>query len=186
MNQPNGNIKSIAFGDDQIVYIKGKYPNVIKRELESVVNKINILYITWKLNFQIHITNPISGDKVAIPHKDQVKYLGAHLDNLFRLQSHLKIQLNKANSAYHKNARIFHSKWISKKAKIVCYMLLIRPVLTYAAPIWFNINAANMDILRRFEKECYEIVYLKIGSPTQTTYTTLVILKYTKKAKCQE
>lgn len=35
MNHPGSNVKSISFSDDQIIYVKGKYPNAIKQRLEK-------------------------------------------------------------------------------------------------------------------------------------------------------
>ena len=39
-------------------------------------------------------------------------------------------------------------------ATVICYLLLVRPILTYAAPIWWNISASCMEKFRRFERSC--------------------------------
>ncbi|KAI4480017.1 hypothetical protein M0802_014301 [Mischocyttarus mexicanus] len=89
---------------------------------------------------------------VAIPHKKTVKYLGVTLDHLLRLNKHHCIQLNKARLAIKANSRIFYNSNLEAKAKIICYQLLIRPLLTYAAPVLWNTGSTVMEKYRRLER----------------------------------
>lgn len=41
---------------------------------------------------------------------------------------------------------------MSSKAKLICYQLLIRPLITYAAPILWNMNPTVMEKYRRLER----------------------------------
>lgn len=181
LNSNNSNSKALAYADDLIVYTSCKSITKTKIEQEDKLNKINNYYKTWKLKinpkkcesilfrkptrflskekkesykeFRLEIKEEGTNEREQIPHNKLVKYLGVHIDELFRISQHIDIQLEKAKKAFHKNIRIFLSKWISSKAKIICYMLLIRPIITYAAPIWFNTNAASMEKYRRFERQ---------------------------------
>ena len=103
--------------------------------------------------FCISITDTTSKEDIYIPHNNSVKYLGVHIDNLMRLCKHADILADKALRAFHSHGRLFYSKQLSNKAKLICYMLLIRPIITYAAPIWFNLNAATMEKLRRIKRQ---------------------------------
>ncbi|CAD6222104.1 GSCOCG00012995001-RA-CDS, partial [Cotesia congregata] len=67
---------------------------------------------------------------------------------------HPDIQLAKAKAAFKANNRIFYNKNLSRKTKIICYLLLVRPILTYAAPIWWNTSAAVIENYRVFERKC--------------------------------
>ncbi|KAK0086205.1 hypothetical protein PV325_003599 [Microctonus aethiopoides] len=50
--------------------------------------------------------------------------------------------------------RLFHNKIITSRAEVICYMLLIRPIISYATPIWWNTSAAQMEKIRMFERAC--------------------------------
>lgn len=50
--------------------------------------------------------------------------------------------------------RLFYSAHLTSDVKIICYLTLVRPILTYACPIWFNISPSFMEKLRVFERKC--------------------------------
>lgn len=178
----NNNTCNMAFADDEIVYIADEQPTIAEEQLQLNVNKINNHYKNWNLrinpskcetivfhkplrfinpsrrtgirNFQIHIRNLNTNIKQEVPNKKLVKYLGLHIDYLAKLNEHINIQLRKASMAYKKCCRIFFNKNLEAKAKIICYQLLVRPIITYAAPMWWNTNAATMEKIRRFERNC--------------------------------
>ena len=176
----NNDTHSIAYADDLIIYVAGKSPDTIASKLEALVNNVNNYYTQWGLkmnpskcetilirrplhfysrasksnwrNFHINLT---SNDIVTpIPHKRVVKYLGILIDDLIRLNSSVDTQLAKARKAWAANSRLFYSRHLTSAAKKICYMLLIRPIITYAAPIWANCGAHRMERLRIFERQC--------------------------------
>lgn len=57
-----------------------------------------------------------------------------NIDCHIRYIKHLDIQLSKAKNGFKALIRLFNNNQLSVKAKIICYLLLIRPILTYAAP----------------------------------------------------
>lgn len=75
----------------------------------------------------------------TIPTKNIVRYLSVNIDYLLRLNKHTDIQLIKAMKAARANNWLLKNRVISSKSKIICYQLLISSILTYAAPIWWNI-----------------------------------------------
>lgn len=176
------NVHAIAFADDYIAYVGGKYPSEIQPKLESLCNKINRYYTDWLLkvnsskcetilfrlptnrlskkeakDWRSFNINFISAEnvKTAVPHKTSVKYLGIHLDQLLRIKKHIDRQLEKATKALKANSRLFYSRNLNSNAKLICYALLIRPIVTYGAPIWYNTNASTMERLRTFERKCF-------------------------------
>lgn len=178
----NNDTHSIAFADDLIVYVAGKRPIDIQDRLQKLVDKINGLYQIWNLRinpekcetilisktthnfsramrigknvFNITATKPDSGALINIPHKKIVRYLGLNIDYLLRFHQHIDIQLLKAKKAFKANSRIFYNRNLTKRAKVICYLLLIRPILSYAAPIWWNASASSMEKIRLFERKC--------------------------------
>ena len=64
------------------------------------------------------------------------------------------MQLSKASKAFWNIKRLFHSRHLNSKVKIMCYQTLIRPIITYGCPIWYNIPASVMEKIRIFERKC--------------------------------
>ncbi|KYN16194.1 hypothetical protein ALC57_11547 [Trachymyrmex cornetzi] len=50
--------------------------------------------------------------------------------------------------------KLFYSKQLHPEVKLICYLLLIRPIITYGCPIWYNISASLMEKIRSLERKC--------------------------------
>ena len=172
----NNSVYSIAFADDFIILVADKNPVIIQNKLEKLVNEISDKYIQWNLKLNpskcetilfhkpfnnlsnnkrteiknFYISIKIDNKIYKIEHKKEVRYLGVTLDHLLRLNSHIHIQLAKAKKAFKKYSRLFFSKSLSPRSKIICYLLLLRPIITYAAPIWWNTSASLMERIQKF------------------------------------
>lgn len=200
-------IYSIAFADDLITLVAGKNIKSMQSKLQKTVDNINSHYQTWNLkinpskcetivfrkpinnlssntkdglkDFQISAVVPGTNQRKEIPRKKIVKYLGIHLDYLLRMNQNTDLSLEKAKKAYNANYKLFNSKYLSKKAKVICYQLLIRPIMVYGAPIWWNISASSMEKLRKFERKCLRACLNKYRTPDsnfQHHYSNKVIL----------
>ena len=91
---------------------------------------------------------------MMIPHKQTVKYLGLTLDTKLKYFRHIDSQLSKAKIAVKSPSRLFLSKYLNSNVKILCYTALIRPILSYACPIWHNIPNFKMEEMRILERDC--------------------------------
>lgn len=49
---------------------------------------------------------------------------------------------------------LFFSKHLEPKVKVLAYTAIVRPILTYGCPIWYNISPHYMEKLRIFERKC--------------------------------
>lgn len=167
---------ALAFADDLIIYASGRNCSLIQKNLQNLFEKIYDYYNTWKLkinldkcetilfrptlrkttnsfkknykNFKIEINNK------TIPHKNQVKYLGINFDDRLHFNKHVEIQQQKARAAFMIHKNLFYNKYLDPKVKLLCYQLLVRPIITYGCSIWFNQSASVMERLRAFERSC--------------------------------
>ena len=114
----------------------------------SRLNRTNINH------FKIEANVPGSLQKTTIPPKKLIKYLGVHLDYLLRGNKHIDIQARKSQIAFRANTRFFFNKNLTRRTNVILYLLLVRPILSYAAPIWWNINVSAMETLRKLERRC--------------------------------
>lgn len=172
--------KALAFADDLIIYITDKKVSTIKDKLQDHFCRVHNFFNIWKLKVNINkcetilftppyrianndvkkyfksfkINEKIDKSGTDIPHKDCVKYLGINIDNKLTFIKHIDITLKKAKGAFHSNCNLFKNKHLHPKIKIICYQALIRPIITYGCPIWFNISNYQMERLRIFERKC--------------------------------
>uniref|UniRef100_A0A6V7L4A0 Reverse transcriptase domain-containing protein n=1 Tax=Bracon brevicornis TaxID=1563983 RepID=A0A6V7L4A0_9HYME len=181
------NTYSLAFADDRLIYVADNNLVRLHHKLQVLINKINNMYATWNLrlnpdkseviiirrpfvhysktnkqriqNFSIKTKNPDNGEIVAIPLKNQVTYLGVHIDELLRLSKHIDIQLENARKRFKALGRLFFNKYMNKRSKVICYLLLVRPLLTYGSPVIWNIGTHQMEIVRRFERSCLRAIF---------------------------
>lgn len=122
----------------------GNRVDAVQNNLDTLVGNVDRYYASWNLRlnlqkcetilfrkplaslnskvkagaklFQISATVPGTCNKVLIPHRKVVKYLGVHLDYLLRCNTHFDLQLEKAYKAFRANSRMFHNKYLSNKA----------------------------------------------------------------------
>lgn len=169
-------IQTIAYADDIVVYSAAPRIIDIQSNIQSAINFITKFLKTWRIqinankcesilfrkpyqlattdtrrnwkSFQIKIGN------VNIQQQKIVKYLGINLDSLCYLTEHINLQLAKAKSAIYGNKKIFFSKYLNPAVKKICYQTLIRPIITYACPVWYNCSASYMERIRKFERAC--------------------------------
>lgn len=176
------NTHSIAFADDLIIYVADPSPSIINTKLKQLIDNINKHYQEWNLkmnpgkceyitfrktvneisfkrvkelkNQTMSVRDPNTRIETPIPTKATVKYLGLHLDHLLRMNAHHNTQLIKARKAYRAHYNLFHSTGLDAKAKTICYQLLVRPILAYAAPVWWNMGPSVMEKFRKLERNC--------------------------------
>lgn len=101
----------------------------------------------------------------VIPHKDCVRYLGVYLDEKIKFNKHIETQLMKAKRAFFQHKRLFYSKILNAKIKIICYLLLIRPIIAYGCPVWYNLSASQMEKARQFERKCLRVCLRMFANP---------------------
>lgn len=175
-------VQSIAFADDLIIYHADSWSSRIQNKLQDVFERIHSYYRSWKLkintqkcetilfrpslayvsrdvrkNYKTFAVRESRDSENIIPHKKCVRYLGIYIDQKLKYNIHVETQLNKARRTFLMNKRLFYSKYLHYKIKLICYQLLIRPIITYGCPIWFNISASQMERIRLFERRCLRV-----------------------------
>ncbi|CAK9832685.1 RNA-directed DNA polymerase from mobile element jockey [Anthophora retusa] len=155
----NDHKMGIAFADDLLIYIRHNKVSKLQVQLQEMFNRLQDYFHTWKLKVNINkcetilfrpYVSPISdvnndvrthaskfhihdsnNPDNKIPRKNVVRYLGLHLDFKLNYNEHILSQIDKAQKSFLSNKRLFYSKDLDKCVKILCYKLLIRPILTY-------------------------------------------------------
>ena len=188
------NIKGIAFADDIIIYVNHRCLHQVQVTLQEIFRNVNSYFETWRLkcNYRKSETilirprindlnkkyrkvwrdfniKPIPNNDLQLEHNSTVKYLGIHLNELLKYNNHINIAINRAKKAYFNAKSLFHSAHLNPKVKVVCYMLLVRPILTYGCQIWYNVSPSTMEKLRIFERNCLRAC-LKMYKTPESNY----------------
>ena len=127
---------SINQNKSTVIIIKGHY-NTIDRKIQNQMK-----------NFQLKINNKI------IKPSNNFKYLGLIITNRLSFIPHIDNIIKRATLTLLSLRPLITPNGVDKKIKILCYKQLIRPILCYGFPIWFDISSHQMERLRVFERKC--------------------------------
>lgn len=168
----------ISFADDIIVYHADNTIEKINENLQKAYDVVEKFTIDWNMRINTHkcetiLFRPPVGkcnsnirknwksfgiksniDNTVIPNKQVVKYLGIYLDKFLYFNIHVNEMLLKARNAFFVYKSLFYSKHLKSRVKVIMYQSLIRPIITYGCPIWFNISPSYMEKIRVFERKC--------------------------------
>lgn len=168
----------IGFADDIIIYQSGDKIDQINSKLQETFHIVEKYSIDWNMKIntekcetilfrppvdkcswnirknwkQFGIISTINNN--VIPNKDVVKYLGIYLDKFLYFHLHIEQQIKKARNAFFSYKSILFSKFVDENVKILMYTSMVRSIICYGAPIWFNISPSYMEKIRKFERKC--------------------------------
>jgi hypothetical protein len=105
-------------------------------------------YILFTRRYKFPRT-PIYIGNTVLTRKLQVKYLGCILDKSLSFSPQVMYVRNKASQAVGMLSRItFPQARLTLRNKVILFKTIIRPILTYAAPVWAHASLANMKRLQ--------------------------------------
>lgn len=85
------------------------------------------------------ITRNLKLNEKSIEIKKDVRYLGVHIDSRLNMHSHVRNLLFKGNAAYRCLYPLLSRRsGLSLNSKVLLYKQIIRPVMTYAAPLFIS------------------------------------------------
>lgn len=89
----------------------------------------------------------------AIQSTQTMDYLGVRFSENMEFREHIDKILGKARKTYAMYAKALSGKkGLSKRVRLLIYKQVIRPMLTYAFPIWSSISSKQMERLRLAER----------------------------------
>lgn len=166
------------YADDTAVYAHSFNTQVATKQCQIHCNQISDFARTWKIKinnnktehivFTRKFTNtkvfePLNIDSVKIKQAAlQVRYLGVVMDKRLSFIPHIKNLVNKG----HQIIRLLYSllnrnSHLSTNNKKLLYTAIIRPAITYAAPIWCSASKTSINKLQRMQNKCIRLVLNK-------------------------
>jgi hypothetical protein len=167
------------YADDTALLVDGPWKNLksIKKILLNFLQSIHTFFTDWKIHLNESKTEfsiftkstkmlqKIRNDKIVYNNlsfewKPSLKYLGVILDNKLLFKDHIDYVVKKANdtcfsSIYCLLNRKSHA---SLDSKLRIYKALIRPMLTYACPIFANAAKCHINKLQLLQNKILRMI----------------------------
>jgi hypothetical protein len=162
------NTKTALYADDMATYAHSYYAQAALTQNQIHVRMLEKYYAKWKLKINESKTENIIFARKRT--KDTVKYLGLQLDARLNLKRHIKMATTKGNAAI----RILYpllnrNSGMSQENKTSLYKQVIRPIITYGAPILSHISNYALQPLEVLQNKCMR---LATGAPRYTRSRT--------------
>lgn len=166
------NCQLALYADDLAIYTCSSSRKIIARRLEFGLQKLRNFYSKWKIKINDSKTETIMFSRrskaampsrivmngEAIPWARSVKYLGLHLDSRLNWKRQLENIRQKGLSAISALAPIFRRRsGLSSKNKLLLYKTMIRPLLTYGAPVWSSLSNSSYRKIGVIQNKCLRI-----------------------------
>jgi hypothetical protein len=165
--------KTALYADDMATYAHSYYAQAALTQNQIHVRMLKKYYARWNLKINESKTETIIfarkrtntklitklkvGDH-TIPPRDTVKYLGLQLDARLNLKRHIKMATARGNAAI----RILYpllnrNSGMSQGNKSLLYKQVIRPMITYGAPILSHISNYALQPLEVLQNKCMRL-----------------------------
>lgn len=155
------------YADDTAIYTSSFYAQAAKQRLAHHLTLISPYFAKWKLKMNPNKTelvvftkkftnqrifNPLIVEGIPITQQKVAKYLGIKLDERLYFHDHVSFTLARTFSAQQKLYPLTCPKSpLSPYNKLLIYKLIIRPTLTYGAPVWCSISDTQRHRLQKFQ-----------------------------------
>ena len=162
------------YADDTAIFAHSFSSEVAARQVQLHLNVLQPYFDEWLIkanpnkteviNLNRHFTNnkiitPVKMQNVKIAPSPHVKYLGVTLDTRLTFKKHLDKTLTTANGTLRQlYALMAKDNGLSTDNKLTIYRTIIRPILTYAAPVWCGVSKSNFTRLERFQNKCLRLI----------------------------
>lgn len=165
------NTITATFADDTAVLASHHDPAAASRNLQASLNNIQAWLKKWKIRINesksIHVTFTLRRgicpavliNNQMITQKNEVKYLGLHLDRRLTWRTHI---FTKRKQMGLKLRQLY---WlIGKKSqlnltnKILIYKAILKPIWTYGIQLWGSASNSNLEIVQRFQNKVLRII----------------------------
>jgi hypothetical protein len=155
------------FADDTVIYSESRNPEAISVHLQNHLNTLSAWCKNWKISinpsksvsvlFSLRrnpTPPPLIFNHEPISWKPSVKYLGVTLDKRLTWWPHLSTKLQQA---YQRLGMLFpilnRKSSLQKNLSLLIYKQVLRPLITYACPVWGNCAQTHLKKLQIFQNK---------------------------------
>lgn len=172
---PPSEIEVAYYADDTALISSSKLTKALMKKMENSLVACNKYFRKWKIKINQEKTQtiifpwnkspkriqsrPLSFSGSPLQVQNEVKYLGVILDKKLTFREHISLSCEKALksiralwSLLNKRSKLTH------RNKDLLYKCVIRPILTYASPIWYKAAKTHLRRLQVIQNKCLKII----------------------------
>lgn len=183
----NQHTQSACYADDTAIYSSANRTTTIQKNLQKSLSKVENFFEKWKIKanaqktqaiifpfnnqFKRRPTERLKLCDSPIDYSDSINYLGVTLDKKLNLKLHIDNTRKKAiKSMSALYPLISRRSTLNIKNKLLLYKAVIRPIMSYASPIWRRAAPTNRKKLQIVQNKCLKIIH---NLPWRTSTTEL-------------
>lgn len=168
--------KIALYADDTSIYTSAKTSNKIINRLNDNLQSLRQYFFKWKIKLNASKTQAIlfpfdnkrrrtptatiNDGQHAIELTNSVNYLGITFDKKLTFAQHLSSALNKTNKCYRALLPLLAPKSkLSLCNKKLIYASLIRPIMSYASPVWSTAANSHTHKLNILQNKILKMIF---------------------------
>lgn len=172
---PTNTFDTAYYADDTALITSSKLTSALLKKMEKSLITCNNYYRKWKIKINNAKTQaiifPFNKSPKRLPRRnltinnvtinilDEVKYLGVTLDKKLCFHKHIETTCEKA-------IKSFRALWpflnrrssLNFKNKNLIYKCVIRPILTYASPVWYKAAKSHIKKMQIIQNKCLKMI----------------------------
>ncbi|GBM85900.1 RNA-directed DNA polymerase from mobile element jockey, partial [Araneus ventricosus] len=165
------NIMISVYADDTAILSQGKTPDKAIVPFQNYLKYLEAWLVRWKIKLNVDKTEAILFNKkiddwpkvkvygTPIEWKKEVKYLGVVLDKQLNFRAHTSLIKEKYNKAFRAQySLICRNSSLNLNNKVLIYLAYLRPILTYASPIWACTARSNLRSIQVLENKTLRMI----------------------------
>lgn len=166
------------YADDTALISSSKLTSALLKKMERSLVSCNRYFRKWKIKINQQKTQSIIFpwnkspkrvplrqlffDNNSIHVQDDVKYLGVTLDKKLTFRKHILTSCDKAVKSFRALWPLLNRRsLLNHKNKNLLYKCVIRPILSFASPIWYRAAKSHLKRLQIVQNKCLKMINCK-------------------------
>lgn len=162
----SSNTTTATFADDTAIMASHEDPYIASQRIQTHLNKLETWLHIWRIKVNetksTHITftnrtrncPPVKLNDCQLPHVEDIKYLGMHLDRRLTWKKHIWTKRKQLGIKYTKMYWLMGKKSeMTLDNKVLLYQSILKPIWTYGIQLWGSASLTNIEIIQRFQSK---------------------------------
>lgn len=176
--KPPKEVDTAYYADDTALITSSKLTSALLKKMELSLKACNKYFNKWKIKINNNKTHgiifpfnkspkriprrPLNFDGNIINIENEVIYLGVTLDKKLTFRKHIEYSCQKAIKAFRALWPFLNCRsTLSLKNKNLIYKCVIRPILSFASPIWYRAAKTHLKKLQVIQNKCLKMIHNK-------------------------
>ncbi|GFS97291.1 RNA-directed DNA polymerase from mobile element jockey [Trichonephila clavipes] len=158
------------YADDTAILSRHYDPDTLTKNINTHLAHLEKWFSVWKIALNTSKTEAVSFSRKRpppeitlqnqrIPWSQHTKYLGVIIDKNLTFRQHITHTRNKFKNALRQLYPLIGKKSkLNRHNKMLIYTLILKPLLTYASPIWAHAARTNINLIESSQNTILRII----------------------------